>query len=328
MISRWRQSLLSQEHGEYDALEAGTGFGAAKTVDGVVIYSARASVTGAKAAIFTSSTCPLSARAVTVESMGSRARTGAPIWSASSCAWLGPNSSNASPQWGHVTIAMFSTMPRIGLCICFARPAAFSTIMLDSSCGVVTMRMPSTGRDWNAVRGTSAVPGGRSTMRTSKSPHATSVQNCLMADVSSGPRQMTGWLESSKSRFMEMILIPVAVSGGTMPTIEDSGRTVRPNRRGMDGPVMSASRMPTFGPRGAARTAAMADTRDLPTPPLPLATASTCRTWLTCEVMFCSFSAVVMFFSFVVAAAQLSGHVHEASCPVRLNNLVQVDHIG
>src|SRR5450759_906720 len=104
--------------------------------------------------------------------MGSRARTGAPIWSASSCAWLGPNSSNASPQWGHVIIAMFSTMPRIGLCICFARPAAFSTIMLDSSCGVVTMRMPSTGRDWNAVRGTSAVPGGRSTMRTSKSPHA------------------------------------------------------------------------------------------------------------------------------------------------------------
>src|SRR5450756_1033396 len=86
MVSGGRQPVLSPEHGACDALGAGAGFGAAKTVDGVVIYSARAWVRGAKAAIFTSSTCPVSARAATMESMGSRARTGAPIWSASSSA--------------------------------------------------------------------------------------------------------------------------------------------------------------------------------------------------------------------------------------------------
>src|SRR5450830_1697814 len=44
--------------------------------------------------------------------------------------------------------------------------------------------------------------------------------------------------------------------------------------------------------------------------------------------MFCSFSAVVMSGSFMVTAVHRSCCIHELSFPVRLNNLVQVDHIG
>ena len=40
---------------------------------------------------------------------------------------------------------------------------ALVTIMLTSSWGEVTMIIPSTGRDWNTVSGTSPVPGGMST---------------------------------------------------------------------------------------------------------------------------------------------------------------------
>ena len=38
-------------------------------------------------------------------------------------------------------------------------------IMRTRSCGEVTITMPSTGRDWNTVSGTSPVPGGMSTKR-------------------------------------------------------------------------------------------------------------------------------------------------------------------
>ena len=54
----------------------------------------------------------------------------------------------------------------------------------------------------------------------------------------------------------------------------------RPNRRGMLGPVISASRMPTFNPRRLRLTASMAVTEDFPTPPLPLMIARTCSTLL------------------------------------------------
>ena len=58
---------------------------------------------------------------------------------------------------------MFSTRPSTGMFIIFAIFAAFSTIMPTSSCGLVTMMIPSTGRLWKTVSGTSPVPGGIST---------------------------------------------------------------------------------------------------------------------------------------------------------------------
>ena len=48
-----------------------------------------------------------------------------------------------------------------------------------------------------------------------------------------------------------------------------------PKARGMEGPVISASSTPTFSPRRERRTASIAVTEDLPTPPLPLLTATT-----------------------------------------------------
>ena len=51
------------------------------------------------------------------------------------------------------------------MCIISAILTALVTIMLTRSWGVVTTTMPSTGRDWNTVRGTSPVPGGISTNR-------------------------------------------------------------------------------------------------------------------------------------------------------------------
>ncbi len=47
--------------------------------------------------------------------------------------------------------------------------------------------------------------------------------------------------------------------------------------RGIEGPVMSASRMPTRAPRRASSTARMPHTSDLPTPPLPDITPMTWR---------------------------------------------------
>ena len=47
--------------------------------------------------------------------------------------------------------------------IIFAMLNAFLTIIVTRSCGVETMIIPSTGRLWNTVSGTSPVPGGIST---------------------------------------------------------------------------------------------------------------------------------------------------------------------
>ena len=81
---------------------------------------------------------------------------------------------------------MFSTMPRMGMFIIWAMLTALATIMLTSSWGLATTMMPSTGRLWKTVRGTSPVPGGISTKRKSTSFQTTSVQNCLTAPAMTG----------------------------------------------------------------------------------------------------------------------------------------------
>ena len=50
-----------------------------------------------------------------------------------------------------------------GIFIIPAMLKAFFTIICTSSCGDVTITIPSTGRDWKTVSGTSPVPGGMST---------------------------------------------------------------------------------------------------------------------------------------------------------------------
>jgi len=79
---------------------------------------------------------------------------------------------------------------------------------------------------------------------------------------------------------MDMTLMPVLVSAGMMPAGPMNGVLWIPNILGMLGPVMSASSTPTGWPSCRRATASRALTSDLPTPPLPLMTATTCRMWL------------------------------------------------
>src|SRR6266852_6130142 len=76
---------------------------------------------------------------------------------------------------------MFSTTPRMSPPSCFTRRTAFVTTIVASAWGVVTSTTPDTGSACITVSGASLVPGGRSTMRKSSSPHGTSLKNCRIA---------------------------------------------------------------------------------------------------------------------------------------------------
>ena len=64
----------------------------------------------------------------------------------------------------------------------------------------------------------------------------------LDADIT-GPRQITGSVSCSSSRFTDMSWMPVAVDTGMMASDVPAARPWMPKALGMDGPVMSASRM-------------------------------------------------------------------------------------
>ena len=94
-----------------------------------------------------------------------------------------------------------------------------------------------------------------------------------MAPPTSGPRHTMGWPWGTKN-WMEMTLTPYRSRGAILPPALAAGAPSRPIIRGMLGPVMSASRRPTWAPSRASDTARLVDTVLLPTPPLPDATAS------------------------------------------------------
>ena len=77
-----------------------------------------------------------------------------------------------------------------------------------------------------------------------------------------------------------MTLMPVWVWPGRIPSASAVSGLVMPKVFGMEGPVMSASRMPTLLPRLFISLASRLVTRDLPTPPLPETTPMTCLTLL------------------------------------------------
>ncbi len=164
---------------------------------------------------------------------------------------------------------------------CSAIFAAFRTTMPARSCGEVTSTTPLRGIDCITVSEASDVPGGRSTVRVSNSPQMTSSQNCLIAPLTSGPRQMTASSSLGSRRLMDITFIPVELCIGNMPRGLAEGCPCKPNILGMLGPVMSASSTPTLWPSRRRATASRLVTRDLPTPPLPLITATTCLTLLS-----------------------------------------------
>ena len=102
-----------------------------------------------------------------------------------------------------------------------------------------------------------------------------------------GPRQMTGSVSCSSSRFTLISWMPVSVCTGRMASSEPTARPWMPKHLGMEGPVTSASRMAVRWPRRCMVTANWLVTMDLPTPPLPETTA---MTFFTCEFLLGSAS--------------------------------------
>ena len=84
-----------------------------------------------------------------------------------------------------------------------------------------------------------------------------------------GPRQMTGSVSCSSSRFTLISWMPVPVMTGRMASSVATARPWIPKALGMEGPVMSASSTATLWPRRCMVTANWLVTMDLPTPPLP-----------------------------------------------------------
>ena len=90
-----------------------------------------------------------------------------------------------------------------------------------------------------------------------------------MTPDSTGPRQTTGSVVSSKSALMEITLMPVLETTGVISSSVPVALLLMPNACGIDGPVISASKIATLYPSLCVATASMDVTEDLPTPPLP-----------------------------------------------------------
>ena len=71
--------------------------------------------------------------------------------------------------------------------------------------------------------------------------------------------------------------MPPGLTEGSIPSPRSVKGPERPRSFGIEGPVMSASSIPTCRPLRASSIASSAVTEDFPTPPLPLPTATTWR---------------------------------------------------
>jgi hypothetical protein len=60
---------------------------------------------------------------------------------------------------------MFSTMPRIGVCVCRNIMSPVTVSPSATACGVLTSTAPASGTDCTSVSCASPVPGGMSTRR-------------------------------------------------------------------------------------------------------------------------------------------------------------------
>ena len=166
------------------------------------------------------------------------------------------------------------------------------------------MIMPSTGRDWKTVSGTSPVPGGISTNIKSISVQMASLQNCFTMPASRGPRQTTGSESFFKNILAESTSRPQGAVRGRIPISLALALPFTPRLCPMDGPVISASKTAQRLPRRCILLAKRPVIRDLPTPPLPLTTAITFLTLLI--GLSCARKSVACVFSAAVAEGQPS----------------------
>src|SRR5260370_12152590 len=98
-------------------------------------------------------------------------------------------------------------------------------------------------------------------------------KNCVITLCSIGPRQIMG-LSPGFRRPMEIILSPCDCTGMMCLSAVAPGCSVAPSIIGTFGPYTSASSKPTLLPSFAKASARFTATVVLPTPPLPLATAT------------------------------------------------------
>ena len=92
---------------------------------------------------------------------------------------------------------------------------------------------------------------------------------------------------------MDMICRPVCVVTGSRYSSVPMQCSWMPKDLGMEGPVMSASRIAQLWPRRCISDAIRDVTRDLPTPPLPLTTAMTFLTLAPSRRLLRKLSAVL-----------------------------------
>lgn len=93
---------------------------------------------------------------------------------------------------------MFSINPIIGTFSVWYISAPRFVTSRAAFCGVLTKTTPSIGTCCDNVRWTSPVPGGVSTISKSNGDHSAPFNSRCNADITSGPRQMTGLFGSIK----------------------------------------------------------------------------------------------------------------------------------
>ncbi len=183
-----------------------------------------------------------------------------------------------SPHFGQAKPFMFSMTPSTGTCSWRQNVMDLRTSTAATRWGVVTITAPSNRPiSWHTESGSSPVPGGESITRQSRSPQATSLRNCLMAPIFSGPRQMTASSGEGKNRPIEMTFRPSTSAGAISPSLPPRIWCSRPSMVGMLGPWMSTSSSPTRRPDIINATARLTATVLLPTPPFPESTTILCR---------------------------------------------------
>src|SRR3954452_12104267 len=130
----------------------------------------------------------------------------------------------------------------------------------------------------------SAVPGGRSTIRYSSSPQATSSISWRATRSTSCAGIVSAWCSASRNP-TDITFNPRRSTGSSVirpkresrPSSQERSSRVRlmPSINGMSGPYTSASSRPTLRPLSARARARLRLMVDFPTPPFPLATATT-----------------------------------------------------
>ena len=105
-------------------------------------------------------------------------RSPPPLWNMSTCV----------PHVGHSYPLMFSMMPITGIPTLRRKSTDLRELTRATACGVVTISAPSGRRSCAIERGSSPVPGGRSTTRKSRAPQLVSLMNCLIAAILTPPR--------------------------------------------------------------------------------------------------------------------------------------------